>query len=107
MKKIIFLILGITLIGFMSFSTKKSIGGTIHVYVKNSYGSPYNYARVNYDVCSTLSCAGSGNDVRTDKNGYAQIKWTTNCKICIIYVNGKAHKGTYNDGGTYTITSND
>lgn len=58
----------------MSFSTKKTIGGTIQVYVKNAYGSPYNYARLNYDVCSTLSCSGMGTDVRTDKNGYAQLK---------------------------------
>jgi len=109
MKKVLFFFFCIVLAGLMSFATKKNAdGGTIHVYVKNAYNKPYDYARVNYAVCTTLFCDGLGNDVRTDKNGYAKISWRSSCDVCTIYVNGKAHTGKkYENGETYSFTSND
>lgn len=74
----------------------------MNIYVKTANGSPANYAKVGYAVCESFSCIG-GQDFRTDKNGYVRLEWSTNCNICIIYINGKAHKGTYNEDGYYSF----
>ncbi len=112
MKKNSFLLLFVSASLFLisSFITKRSeniAGGTIHVYVKDANGNPSNYARVRYSVCNSLACVGSGSDVRTDKSGYVKLSWTSDCDICTIYVNGKAHeKNKYKNGETYTFSTN-
>ena len=106
MKKVfLFVLLAVSCFLATSAFTPKTVGGTLHIYVKDSYGNPADYVRVNYDVCASLSCAGGGSDVRTDKKGYAEIRWTTSCDICTIYVNGKSHKGKYTAGNSYTFSN--
>lgn len=73
------------------------------VIVNYKSGSPAESIKINYDVCSTISCAGGGENQYTDKNGKATIEWTSGCAICWVYIDGTAHKGEYKDGGTYTF----
>jgi len=78
---------------------------TITVVVKTSSGGTASGVRVNYEVCGTLSCSGQGSGWRTDSSGKAFMAVRSGCKVCIIYVDGKAHKGSYSFGTTYTFTN--
>ena len=76
---------------------------SLTVKVMTESGNPVYYAKVGYSVCESLSCLGGKHDFRTDRNGEAVITWSTDCSICIIYVDGKAYKGKYKEDGIYTF----
>lgn len=75
------------------------------IHVNDSNGNPVNYAKIGFDVCESLTCLGGKSDLRTDKEGFVRLEWTHNCQICIIYVNGKAHKGTYKEDNSYSFVA--
>ncbi len=77
---------------------------SLTVFVRNSSGSPATGAKVNYEVGGGISCVGGGSPVYTDNSGRAVITWSSGCKCTYIYINGKAHKGNYQNGGTYNFS---
>ena len=73
------------------------------VLVNTSSGTLKKGVKVNYEVGGGISCIGGGSPVYTDNTGRAVITWSLGCKCTYIYINGKAYKGNYANGGSYTF----
>ena len=74
---------------------------SITVKVTSSSGSAKKGVRVVGEVCGGISCIGQTDAVYTDSNGYATITFSSGCKLCDIYLDGKSNEGTYRDGEEY------
>jgi len=96
----------LTLISAPSHTAPSVLGDdTITVVVKTASGGKASGVRVNYEVCGTLSCSGQGNGWHTGSDGMAVMTIRSGCKVCVSYVDGKAHKDSYSFGNTYTFTN--
>lgn len=74
------------------------------VKVTYSSGSPASSVKVGYEVGGGISCVGGGTAGYTDIDGEVTVEWSSGCKCTYIYIDGKSHKGTFEDGGYYTFT---
>ncbi len=74
------------------------------VTVTYSSGSPASSVKVGYEVGGGMSCVGGGTAGYTDSNGEVTVEWSDGCKCTYIYVDGRSHKGPFEDGGSYTFS---
>lgn len=79
----------------------------VKVYKRSSSGQmwPYEYAKVS--AKTTGFTGGFIDDVRTDSDGEAVLKWSNNDKdIDAIYIDGTKYSGPYSQGRTVRIVVN-
>lgn len=74
------------------------------VKVNYSSGSPASGVKVGYEVGGGISCIGGGTAGYSDPNGQVVVEWSEGCKCTYIYIDGKAYKGEYKNGGSYQFT---
>ena len=79
------------------------VRNSLTIYVESSSGSAKSGVKAVGGVCGGIACAGQTDKVYTDSDGKATIYFSDGCRVCKIYLNGKAYEGDYRDGGSYTL----
>jgi len=76
---------------------------TCTLVVETRHGSAAPSVKVSTEVSGGMSCIG-GRTFHTDRNGAAQLKWSSGCYLRRVYLNGTGYDVDYRDGETYYLT---
>jgi len=73
-----------------------------NIYVKDDAGKP----RKGIKISGTYGMISYSNNFYTDSNGYCRLEWNSSNPCIEMNVDGKNHKGKWENGGTYTFIVN-